>query len=51
MADRGALGLLGLMFAGVTMAVMLVAIVQVQAHAGGYASLDPAALTMAAPLR
>lgn len=40
MADRAGLGFLGLVFGGVTAAVMLVAVTVVIAHADGRLALD-----------
>lgn len=43
-ADRAGLGLLGLIFGGVTAAVMLTAATIVFAHVEGRLALDPAAI-------
>ena len=40
MADRRSLGILGLVFGGVTAAVMLIALIVVKQHADGRAPLD-----------
>ena len=42
MADRKSLGMLGLMFCGVTAAVMLIAVLVVKNHIDGRLTLDAA---------
>ena len=42
MADRRSLGILGLVFGGVTAAVMLIAVIVVKQHVDGRVTLDQA---------
>jgi hypothetical protein len=50
MADHRSLGLLGLVFGGLTFAVILVAATLVQAHVSGRLSLDGAQAGVSAPM-
>ena len=48
MADRRSLGILGLVFGGVTAAVMLIAVMVVKHHVDGRITLDDTRLPMIA---